>query len=364
MRYAQKSDECFRRIFEDGPLGIAVVNSDYRFIEVNKTLCEMVGYTEQELLALTFFDLIHPEDADKNVQLAQQLFNGERPSYEIEKRLIKKDGQTRWINLTASLIRDEAETPPNGLVMIEDITKRKRIEIEREHLYKRVFETERLTTIGRLTSSLFHEMSNAMQAIQGALNLALEELNNPAELANYLRLSLKESEQLVRLLSRLRHSYLPQVQAVETLDLNQLLQETITLARRELKRHQVTLQTNLAPDLPFLTAVANQLYLVFLSVLLNLSDAMGVAGGGELRLKAYALSKMVRIEFSTDVSIISITGKPVDVLTEEMFASLGLSFSHHLIMAHNGTMNVSQQNGGIICSIELPCSGSDLPESG
>ena len=78
MKYVQKSDEYFRRIFEDGPLGIAIVSLDYGFIEVNKTLCQMVGYTESELLALTFLDLIHPEDVDKNEQLAQQLFGGER----------------------------------------------------------------------------------------------------------------------------------------------------------------------------------------------------------------------------------------------------------------------------------------------
>ncbi len=368
MRHVQKKDECFRRIFEDGPLGIAIVSPDYRFIEVNKTFCEMVGYTEQELFALTFLDLIHPEDVDKNVQLAQQLFGGEKPSHRIAKRLIEKDGQIRWINLTVSIIRDEAETSPYGLVMIEDITKHKRMEIECERLYKRVFQTERLATIGRLTSSLSHAISNPMQAIQGALNLALEELENPSELANFLHLSLKESEQVIRLLSRLRYAYLPKAQAVETFDLNPLLQEAIALARRELKRQGVVLHTNLAPDLPPLTAGADQLYLVFLSLLLNLSDAIGAAGGGELQLNSYALPQMVQIEFSTDVSVVPnrlgpVVGEPVGVSKEEVFTSLGLSFSHDIVVAHNGTMDISQQDGGITCSIELPCSAPDLPES-
>jgi PAS domain S-box-containing protein len=377
MRHVQKSDECFRRIFEDGPLGIAIVSSDHQFIKVNKTFCEMVGYTEQELFALTFLDLIHPEDFDKNVQLAQQLFGGEGLSHK-EERLIRKDGQIRWINLTTSIIRDEAETSSYGLVMVEDITQHKQMEIERERLYKRIFQTERLATIGRLTSSLSHAISNPMQAIQGALNLALEELENPSELANFLHLSLKESEQVIQLLSRLRYAYLPKAQAVEIFDLNPLLQEAIALARRELKRQSVTLQTNLAPDPPPLTAVAGQLYLVFLSLLLNLSDAIGAAGGGELRLNSYALPQMVQIEFSTNVSVVPdrlgpnrlgpnrlapVADEPVGVSKEEVFTNLGLSFSHDIVVAHNGTMDISQQDGGITCSIELPCSAPDLPES-
>ena len=374
----QRSSEYFRRIFEDGPLGIAIVGLDYRFIEVNKTLCQMVGYTEQELFALTFVDLIHLDDIDQNAPLAQQLFGGERPSSRIEKRLIKGDGQIRWVNLTVSLIHDEAETAPYSLVMIEDITRYKRMEIERDRLYQRVFQTERLATIGRLTSSLAHAITNPMQAIQGALNLALEELENPSELANFLHLSLKESEQVVRLLSYLRYDYFPQAQAAEFLDLNQLLQETIVLVRKELKRQRVTLQTDLAPDPPPLMAVAGQLYLVFLSLLFNLSDAIGAVGGGELRLNSRVLPQMVQIEFSTDVSVlpnqlgpnqlapnwldpngVDPVNKPVDISEEEMFTSLGLSFSHDIIVAHNGTMEFSQQGGGIRCRIILPCSAPD-----
>jgi PAS domain S-box-containing protein len=370
MKHAQKSDEYFCRVFEDGPLGIAIVSLDYGFVEVNKTFCQMVGYTEPELLALTLLDLIHPEDADKKGQLSQQLFGGERPAHKIEKRLIKKDGQLRWVNLTASIIRDEAETSPYSLVMIEDITRYKRMEIERDRLYQRVFQAERLATIGRLTSSLSHAISNPMQAIQGALNLALEELENPSKLVNFLHLSLRESEQVVHLLNRLRHAYLPKAQAEEILDLNQLLQETIVLARRELNQQSVTLQANLASDPPPLTAVAGQLYLVFLSLLLNLSDAIGAVGGGELRLDSYTSPQMVRVEFSTGVAVppdwlgpnwlgTPVVGEPVDVSEEEAFTSFGLSFSRDIIVAHNGTMEFSQQGGRITCSIELPCSAPD-----
>ena len=124
----QESEERFRKIFEEGPLGMALVGLDYRFLKVNATLCRLVGYTEQELTTRTFADITHPEDLEKDLDLAGQLFKGTIPSYTLEKRYLKKNGEEFWINLTASVIRDPDGIPLYGLAMIEDITDRKRIE--------------------------------------------------------------------------------------------------------------------------------------------------------------------------------------------------------------------------------------------
>ena len=124
----QESEERFRKIFEEGPLGMALVGLDYRFLKVNATLCRMVRYTEQELTSRTFADITHPEDLEKDLELAQQLFKGNIPSYTLEKRYLKKNREEFWINLTASVIRDQDGVPLYGLAMIEDITDRKRIE--------------------------------------------------------------------------------------------------------------------------------------------------------------------------------------------------------------------------------------------
>ena len=129
----QESEERFRKIFEEGPLGMALVGLDYRFLKVNATLCRLVGYTEQELTTRTFADITHPEDLEKDLNLARQLFEGIIPSYTLEKRYLKKNGEKFWINLTASVIRDLDGVPLYGLAMIEDITDRKCIEQTLQH---------------------------------------------------------------------------------------------------------------------------------------------------------------------------------------------------------------------------------------
>ena len=122
----RESEERFRKFFEEAPIGISVVDLDGRFLQVNRAYCQMLGYPEQELNQLTFAAITHPEDAENELSYAQQLFKGEIPSYQFEKRYIKKNGEIVWINLTATAIYDQQGKPRYGLGMVEDITDRKR----------------------------------------------------------------------------------------------------------------------------------------------------------------------------------------------------------------------------------------------
>ena len=120
------SEERFRRVFEEGPLGLALVGKDYRFVKVNAALCRMVGYSEASLLQMSFTDITHPDDLRTDVELAERLFRGEIPFYTLQKRYVKKGGEIIWINLHASLIRSPEGEPIHGLAMIADITEVKR----------------------------------------------------------------------------------------------------------------------------------------------------------------------------------------------------------------------------------------------
>jgi len=340
---------------------LAIVDQGYQFLEVNQRLCQMVAYTEGELGDLGLADITHPEDAAKSDPLAQQLCSGEISSYQLELRCAKKNGEIFWVKLTASPLGEKNDT----LLMIEDIAEHKRLAMESERLHQQIAQTERLVVVGRCTSGLSHQINNSMQVVQGILSLALEELDNPIELTSYLNLSLTESARIVQLLNRLRHVFSARVEPLETVDPNQLVQETITLVRRELKRQNVTLQINLAFNLPSITTKPGQLYLVFLSLLLNLSDTMGMAGGGELHLRSYALFQAVEIKFSTDIATESITNESYiaesDEWQQQIAAGLGLTFSREIVIALGGNMRLSQQSGRIICSVELPLSTPDVP---
>ncbi len=120
----KESEERFRRIFEDGPLGMAILGSDNRFIRANARLCEMVGYTEDELKKFTFADITHPDDLERDLELLRSLDAAELPRLQRQKQYITKAGSPIWVNVTVTLIRDETGAVLYRLAMIEDITER------------------------------------------------------------------------------------------------------------------------------------------------------------------------------------------------------------------------------------------------
>src|SRR5262249_12127528 len=122
----RESEERFRTVFETTPLGLALIRPDYKLAMVNPALCRISGYSEAELMNLNPLDVTHPDDMAKSQELAQRLFKGEIPSYQIEKRYITKSGETIWGNMTATILRDREGHWLLGLGILEDITERRR----------------------------------------------------------------------------------------------------------------------------------------------------------------------------------------------------------------------------------------------
>jgi PAS domain S-box-containing protein len=127
-RSLQESEERFRLTFEEAPIGMALVALDGRFVRVNRALCEIVGYSSDELTGLTFQAITHPDDLDADLALAGQLARGEIPRYQLEKRYIRKDGTIVDIVLSASILRARDKAPLHYIIGIEDVTERKRTE--------------------------------------------------------------------------------------------------------------------------------------------------------------------------------------------------------------------------------------------
>lgn len=125
LQALHEGEERFRKVFESAPIGMVIVDTDYRITKANKTFCEMLDYDEHELKALTLKDVTHPDDIARDLRMIEQMFCGERQSYKLEKRYLTKSGEPIWINLTATVIRDQHGQVLYGLGMIENIAERK-----------------------------------------------------------------------------------------------------------------------------------------------------------------------------------------------------------------------------------------------
>jgi PAS domain S-box-containing protein len=126
----RESEERFRQAFEYAAVGMALVAPDGRWLKVNPALCKLVGYSESELLSLTFQRITHPDDLEADLDYVNQMLAGEILTYQMEKRYIHKQGHIVWILLSASLVRDSQGEPYYFISQIQDITARKQAEIQ------------------------------------------------------------------------------------------------------------------------------------------------------------------------------------------------------------------------------------------
>jgi len=132
----RESEERFRRIFEEGPLGMLILSPSYKILNINRAIHEMLGYIEHELNGRSIYDITHPEDMEKTLELSAQLMKGAIPLYRAEKRYVRKNGEMLWANIITTAFRDQNGEVICALSMVEDISNRKMAEQERESLIK------------------------------------------------------------------------------------------------------------------------------------------------------------------------------------------------------------------------------------
>lgn len=117
----------FKSIFDQAAVGITYVDSKSgKFSEVNKKFCELLGYTTEECRLMDLETITHPADIEQSFIFLKKLYKDEIREYTMEKRYISKSGKTIWVNITVSPLWKIGETPSNHIVIIEDITKRKK----------------------------------------------------------------------------------------------------------------------------------------------------------------------------------------------------------------------------------------------
>ena len=122
------AEERFRRVFEEGPIGIVMVDRNRAITDANEAFCNIVGYPPDEVISKSFAALTHPDDVEVDTEQARRVLRGKIPSYRVEKRLLSKAGRVVWISLTATIVRDLSGRPAYGIGIIEEISERKRME--------------------------------------------------------------------------------------------------------------------------------------------------------------------------------------------------------------------------------------------
>ncbi len=140
----RESEQRYQSAFRHAGIGMAMCAPDGRFLQVNRSLCALLGYGEEELRALTFLDVTHPDDREVSQAHLARLFSGEVSNYHLDKRYLTRGGETRWAAVTVTLVRDASGAPLHTVSQIRDITVRRHAEEAlrvSEERYRQLVET-------------------------------------------------------------------------------------------------------------------------------------------------------------------------------------------------------------------------------
>ncbi|HVG58008.1 MAG TPA: PAS domain S-box protein [Hyalangium sp.] len=392
----EESERRFKATFEQAAVGIAHVSTNGQVLRANSKLGEIFGYTPQELIIHGFADLTHPDDFGPDLELALKMLQGVISTYSLEKRYLTRSGEVIWCNLTVSLVRKPDGMPDYFISVIEDISRRRRAEQERDALLAReqqarseaeelvrrrsaeleaarsaLVQAERLATAGQLAAGVGHEINNPLSYVLANQTYAIEELGrlkvptpgvDMEEVQRALVQAQLGAERIRDIVRDLRTFARGDPEAMGPVDVQATLEFSISMAAPQL-RQRAQLVRKYSPA-SYVHGNESRLGQVFLNLLINAAQAIP-----EGNATSHSVTVAVRdgepgwviVEVSDTGSGIApehlqrifepfFTTKPVGVGT-----GLGLSVCHGIVVGMGGKIEVDSTLGqGTTFRIRLP----------
>ena len=384
------SEERWRKLFETSSAGIALVAPDGRYIAANLALQKMLGYTGEELQRLTTLKVTYEEDRPGTEVILAECADGLPRNYRITKRYRRKDGNVIWADVSSTLVPATGDTPAFFATVVVDITERKRAEEElhQNEISLREAQSElahvsRVTTMGELAASIAHEVSQPLAGIVTNANASLRWLGaespNLDEAGQSIRRIIRDGNRAGEVMSRMRALFKKARTTKQRLDINEVIEEVLTLSQSELQRNRVSLQSKLANDLPSIMGDRIQLQQVILNLIINAIQAMSVVDEGprELSISSQKVKKIReerRFAHTTledaEVTCVLVTvrdsGPGLDpnnvsrlfdafYTTKPHGLGMGLAISRSIIEAHGGWLSATAGSSrGAVFEFTLP----------
>lgn len=370
------SEERFRTIFEEAPLGVALIDSLTGDIyEVNSQFAKIAGRTKEEMATIDWMSITHPDDVQEDLDNMEALNTGRISGFNMNKRYIKPDGSYVWINMTNAPVTVEDKTKPRHLCMIEDITERKKAEEElqehRDHLTELVEErteelkksqvklhhSDKLASLGKLVGSVAHEFNNPLFGVTGIVDQLGDDL--PVEDRKKLSsIGKKECWRMAGMIKNLQSFYKPS-EGIETIiKMNNLVEDVLLVIGKDIKQKGIKLKRNFTDEVT-VKAVEDQIKQVVINLLQNAADSIS-GDDGEILLTLESDSSNMILKVQDNGK--GISEDDIKDLFEPFFTTkgvkgtgLGLSVSYGIVKKHAGNIEVKSVLGqGSTFTVILP----------
>jgi PAS domain S-box-containing protein len=358
--------ELFARV----PEAIVMVDRDSRITQLNPEFTRIFGYTADEAIGQRIQDLIAPDHLQEEVESFLYRMVQTREVFAVETVRRHKSGALVPVSLMCVPVSSNG-SGATGYVIYRDITETKRLQDQQRRYHEIQLElahANRVATIGQLSASIAHELNQPLTGIITNCGTGMRMLaSDPANLdgaREAVRRAMRDGKRASDVIARLRALFDKKRPASESVDLNDATREVIALSLGELQKSRVSMRTELADDLPPVTADRVQLQQVVLNLLRNAVDAMSTVNDRPRDL-------LVRTERDSDCVRVSVTDAGVgfdpqsqDRLFEAFYSTkddgmgVGLSVSRSIIENHQGRLWAVLNDGpGATFSFAVPCRG-------
>jgi PAS domain S-box-containing protein len=354
-------------IFEHAATGCVITDVTGNVVNMNKAFARIVDRSPAEIQSGNLFRWTHPDDQSRHDELLKQLLAGEIPGYVIEKRYLRTDGGVAWVRNSVSLVGDEQAPPRRVISICEDISDRKQAErvLERQ---------EQMAAIGRLTSSILHEINNPLEAVGNLIFLA-RHAANPVEAAGYLKQAEEELGHASQITSQ-GLQFHRQSSAATSTNVADLLCSVLALFNGRLKETRVHVGLTTV-DAPELICFPGEIRQVFVNLISNAIDSM--IADGELKIRVRPATDWQTGEHGVRVTIAD-TGEGMSVETrkhiyEAFFTTkgaqgsgLGLWVTSNIVKKHGGCIHVRSRSAstrrGTVFGLIFPYRGAQGKAAG
>ncbi len=321
---------------------------------VNDEWPRVTGYSREELLSMSFFDLVHPKHRQASMERHQRKMRGEVIPGLFEISVIRKDGTEVFVELTSAYTTYKGERVI--VCYIRDITERKRTE-------EQLTVTDRLASIGELAAGIAHELNNPLTSIIGFSQLLLDK-DVPDDVKDDLRIIHSEARRTAEVVKNLLIFARKHAPVKQMVNINSIIEKVLELRAYEQKVSNIQVINRFAFDLPEVVADYFQLQQVFLNIVINAEYFMTEADQrGTLTITTQRTGDIIKASFADDGP--GISKENLGHLFDPFFTTkevgkgtgLGLSICHGIITEHGGRIYAESEPGkGATFIVELPIS--------
>jgi PAS domain S-box-containing protein len=335
--------------------GLSALDSNGVHINVNPPLCNMTGFSREELIGVGPPHPYWPPEAYEEIDRAfQKTLRGEFGTFELT--FMRKSGERFPVMVTPSWIRDRQGNLVSYFATVKDITERRRMQ-------EQIIMADRLAAIGELASGIAHELNNPLSAVIGFSDLLLDK-NLPDDVEEDLRVINREAKRTAGVVRNLLAFARKHPEEKQSVDINNVIEQVLELRAYEQKVNNIQVNTSFASDLPRVMANSSQLQQVFLNIIINAEHFMLEAHGrGTITITTEQAGDVVRASFADDGP--GIAQHNLTRVFDPFFTTkevgkgtgLGLSVSHGITTEHGGRIHAqSEPEKGATFVVELPIS--------